>query len=463
MQSMHRCLLVALALIGACSSTAGSPTTVSAAPTSEVPATVTSTTVADQEYEVVSCSSPPVTFSALCQIYRLAQNWHVDRPVSAQELADLAVEGLATFETAETEAAPRTLFCAVPDDAFIAVCEQLARRVGDTGLPVAPAMEAATAAMSNFGLGPFSYYVPPAEAAAFRADGLVGGVGILLDATNAAGSKCLRIADSCPLEIVFVLEDNPGDEAGLVAGDLIIAVDGVPVDGRGFTDLASELAGDETGEVSITVQRQELTLPLVVRRGELDVPTVRIDRPAEGVAYLKIPDFEEDIPELVRGALAAILEPAANILVIDLRDNPGGYIHSAIEVASEFIDGGLVLTEITPDGPEEHFAEPGGTATGQRIVVMVNEGTASSAEILAGALRDRRDAVVVGTDTFGKDAVQIAFPLDNGGELYLAVARWVTPDGHGVGPNGLTPDHQVDWSTTSTLEEAVAAALEAAS
>ncbi|MGH8946105.1 MAG: S41 family peptidase [Acidimicrobiia bacterium] len=461
---MHRCLLVALALIGACSSTTGSATTESAAPTSEVPATTTtSTTEADQEYEVLGCSSPPVTFSALCQIYRLAQNRHVDRPVSTQDLAALALEGLATFETPETEAAPRTLFCAIPDDAFIALCDQLAWRVGETGLPVAPAMEAATAAMANLGLGPFSYYVPPAEAAAFRADGLVGGVGILLDATDAAGSKCIRIADSCPLEIVFVLEDNPGDEAGLVAGDLIITVDGVPVEGRGFTDIASELAGDETGEVSITVQRQGLTLPLIVQRGDLDVPTVEIARPAEGVAYLKIPDFEEDIPQLVRDALAAVLEPAADILVIDLRDNPGGYIHSAVEVASEFIDGGLVLTEIAPDGSEEHFAEPGVTATGQRLVVMVNEGTASAAEILAGALRDRRDAVVVGTDTFGKDAVQIAFPLNNGGELYLAVARWITPDGHGVGPNGLTPDHRLDWSATSTLEEAVAAALEAAS
>lgn len=459
---MHRCLFVALAMLTACSSGAV-PAGTEATSTTPTLATTTSTTAAAQDYELASCSSPPVTFSALCQIYRLAQNWHVDRPVSAEELADLALEGLTTFVTAETEAPPRTLFCAVPDDTFTALCDELARKVGEDGLPVGPAMEAAASSMANFGLGPFSYYVPPAEAEAFRADGLVGGVGILLDATDAAGSKCIRIADSCPLEIVFVLEDNPGDDAGLLAGDLIVAVEDVPTDGQSFTSVATDLAGDETGEVSITVQREGLTLPLVVQRADLKVPTVEIDTPIEGVGYIKIPDFEEDIPGLVQDALEALLESAPRTIVLDLRDNPGGYIHSAVEVASEFIDGGPVLTEVSPDGTEEHSAAPGGAATSQRLVIMVNEGTASSAEILAGALRDRRGAALVGAGTFGKDAVQIAFPLNNGGELYLAVARWITPDGHTVGPDGLTPDHQVDWSDTPTLEEAVAAAIEAAS
>lgn len=461
---MRRSLPLLLALLTACSpvSEPAAPTT-ETAPTTAVPAPTTTSTEAELEYEVLGCSSPPVTFSALCQVYRVTQRWHVDRPISAEVLADFALEGLARFETEETEPAPRTLFCALPDDAFLPLCDELARRVQESGLPVGPAMEAAVASMADFGLGPFSYYVAPSEAEAFRADGLVSGVGILLDATDAAGSKCIRIADSCPLRVVFVLEDNPGDEAGLVAGDVIVAVDGAPVEGRSFIALAGELAGDETGEVNITVQRENLTIPLVVHRDELEVPTVDVDLPLDGVAYLRIPDFEEDIPGLVNNALEAVLESEPGTIVIDLRDNPGGYVHSAVEVASVFIDGGVVLTETSPTGSEDHLAEAGGMATTQRLLVMVNEGTASSAEILAGALRDRRDAIVVGTDTFGKDAVQIAFPLNNGGELYLAVARWATPDGNGVGSRGLAPDREIDWSAIATTEEAVTAVIEAAS
>lgn len=451
-----------LAVVAACSPAPGAANTTEAASSSIVPATTTST-VPGLEYEVLGCSSPPVTFSALCQVYELTQRWHVDRPISAEDLAALAMEGLAGFDTDATEAAPRTVFCALPDEAFLPLCAELTRRVAESGLPVGPAMEAAVSSMANFGLGPFSYYLPPAEARAVRTDGLVGGVGILLDATDAAGSKCMRIAAPCPLRVVFVLEDNPGDEAGLLPGDVIVEVDGVPVEGRSFTGLAIELAGDETGDVVITVKRQDQTLPLLVRRRELDVPTVEVNVPFPGVAYLRIPDFEEDIPGLVHEALAAVMETEPGTIVVDLRDNPGGYVTSAVEVASEFIDEGLVLTKTSPEGSEEHYAEPGGLATTQRLLVMVNQGTASAAEILAGALRDRRGAVVVGTDTFGKDAVQIAFPLNNGGELHMAVARWTTPEGHGVGPKGLAPDRRVDWSTTTTVQEAVAATIEAAS
>ena len=462
---MQRCLPVLMAVLAACApAPQPAPTTIGTTPATTAPAAATtSSTQVALAYQAQSCSSPPVTFSALCEVYRLAQRWHVDRPINAEDLAALALEGLSEFQTDEIEPAPRTLFCALPDQAFLVVCDELARRVGESGMPVGPAVEAAVSSMANFGLGPFSYYVSPEEAEALRADGLVGGVGILLDATDAAGSKCIRIAASCPLRVVFVLENNPGDEAGLLAGDVIVAVNQIPVEGRSFIGVAAELAGDETGEVSITVQREDLTLPLVVQRGELEVPTVEVDVPLPGVAYLKIPDFEEDIPGLVRDALPAVLEARPGTIVIDLRDNPGGYIQSAVEVASEFIDGGVVLTETSPDGPHEHHAEPGGMATTQRLLVMVNEGTASSAEILAGALRDRRGAVVVGTVTFGKDALQIAFPLNNGGELYMAVARWTTPEGHGAGPNGLAPDRLIDWSATATVGEAVAAAVEATS
>lgn len=421
-------------------------------------------TTPTQAYQIQGCASPPVTFSPLCEIYELAQESHVDGPFPAGKLAALALEGLRQFSSEATEPAPRILFCAIPDPAFEELCAELARRVAESALPVGPAVEAAATAMANLGLGAYTYYVPPEEAEAFRANGLVRGLGILLDATDAAGSKCMRIAEACPLEVVFVLEENPGAEAGMRAGDHIVAVDGSPVEGRGFTALASELAGDETGTVAVTVQRGEETLALVVERSELEIPTVEVDVPFPSIAYLRIPDFEDDIPGLVHGALSAVIEARPEIIVVDLRDNPGGYIHSAVEVASEFIsDGVVVLEEWREGGTEEYEALPGGLATNQQLVVMVNGGTASAAEIFAGALRDRRGAIIVGTATFGKDAVQIPFGLNNGGELHVVVARWRTPTGQTVGTGGLVPDRWVEWAAAATLEDAVAAAVEAAS
>jgi carboxyl-terminal processing protease len=200
-----------------------------------------------------------------------------------------------------------------------------------------------------------------------------------------------------------------------------------------------------------------------IERAELVIPTVEAAIPRPDVGYVKIPDFESDIPELVAGALTDIVAESPATLIVDLRDNPGGYIDAIVDVADHFVDGGIVMVSDSGDEHLEYEATPGGIATGQRLVVLVNQGTASAAEILAGALRDRRGAELIGTDTYGKDAVQIPFDLRNGGEFSVAVARWSTPDGDTAGNGGLTPDREVDWPTGATTENIVDIALEAAS
>jgi carboxyl-terminal processing protease len=285
---------------------------------------------------------------------------------------------------------------------------------------------------------------------------VVGGLGILLDATDAAGSKCVLITAACPLEIVVVLEDNPGYAAGLLPGDRITAVDGEAVDGRGFVDTATRLAGDETGSVEVEVLRESDTLQLTIERAPLIVPTVEIDVPGPGIGYLRVPDFEADIPGLVRRGLTELLATPIDRLLLDLRDNPGGYIDSAIEVASEFIAEGVLVRTVGPDENRDYEAIAGGRATDLPITALVNGGTASAAEILAAALRDRRGAEIVGQPTFGKDAVQIAFDLDNGGEFNVAVARWLSPNGSTVAGTGIDPDRVAELpaslSTTQLAE-----------
>lgn len=409
-----------------------------------------------------NCVSPPVTFSPLCEIYELLETWYVDAPIDAEELAEVAVRGLRGFTTTATEEPPRTLFCAIPDPAFTPLCEELIDRVRDSQIPVGPAVEAAMSYMIDVGLDPFTYYLPPDQTGAFRLNGIVGGVGLLLDARDAAGSKCTEVTSPCHLEVVVVLEENPGAEAGLKVGDVITSVNSEPVEGRGFTSIVSDIAGDESGEVDLTVERDGAVIEFSIERREVTVPTVEYGLPFEDIGYVRIPDFELDVPALVSDSLAEISEGDPSLLVVDLRDNPGGYVDALLEIADEFVDGGTVMVSESSTESLEYPAAPGGLATEPGLLVLVNQGTASAAEILAGTLRDRREAVVLGTNTFGKDAVQIPFTLRNGGEFYVAVARWSTPNGTTVGDGGLTPDEQVTWPEAATVHEVVEIALEAA-
>jgi carboxyl-terminal processing protease len=377
-----------------------------------------------------------------------------------ENLARIATNAASEYRTVETEIPPRTFFCAIPDDAFMTLCDVLAERVRSENIPVGLAVESAVSSMVDLGLDPFTWYINPEQAKGFRLNGIVGGIGILLDATDAAGSKCTLITDACQLRIVFVLEDNPGFDAGLMPGDIITAVDGVSVDGKGFVDMASTISGDETGLVELSITRGGEAIDFAIERAELNFPNIEVDVPIDGVGYLRIPDFEFDIPRLVDDALDAILAAGPSTLVIDLRDNPGGRLDAVLLVASEFIASGVILSTEGPDQDFSYEALGGARATGQRLIVLVNEGTASAAEVLAGALQDQRNATVIGQPTFGKNAVQIPFELRNGGEFHVAIALWFTPDGRTVVDGGLVPDRIVDFPTQASIEDIVRFALE---
>ena len=409
--------------------------------------------------EVQGCGAPPVTFSTLCETIELLEEWHVDRPIDYTALAELATSAAAEFETEATEETQRTFFCAIPDEAFMTLCDTLLTRVRNERLPVAEAVEAAVTAMVDLGLDPFTWYIPPELAGGFRSDGLVGGVRILPDATDAAGSKCTRIEPVCPLHIVFVVEDNPGAEAGLMAGDVITAVDGETVNGLGFVEAATLIGGNETGEVTLSIERDGVSEEILVLRRELELPSASVELPIADVGYLRIPDFSISVPFIVDAAIGALVESAGTI-VIDLRDNPGGLVDAVVSVASQFIAEGPILNYQSPEGEFSYPASGGAPAVGPRLIVLVNEGTASAAEVLAGALRDSRGATVIGQPTYGKNALQIPFELRNGGEFHVAIARWTTPNGQSVADTGLIPDRIVDFPTEATIEELTRFAIE---
>lgn len=449
-----------LVLLMGCAGTALPSTTVT--PLLIDPPPTPSTTTPNQAVEIQTCSSPPITFGTLCEIYELLEDWHVDRPIDPSILAATALQGLEAFRTEKSEEPPRTLFCAIPHEEFVPICDELGRRITASHLPTRTAVEAAVAYMTDTGLDPFTYYLPPDQAGNFRLNGIVGGIGVLLDARDAAGSKCARITQICRLRIVTVLADNPGFDAGLLEGDVITHLDGTTVDDLGFASVVALIAGDETGVVELKIDRDGDLIDFNIERQELVVPTVEVGIPLDDVAYISIPDFESDITALVDQAISEVGDGAGTV-VVDLRDNPGGFIDTVVDVADRFVDGGTVMISEGPDEYLEYTVDPGGSLTSGRLIVLVNGGTASAGEILAGALRDRRGAVIVGTHTFGKDAVQIPFTLRNGGELFVAVARWSTPNGDTVRDGGLKPDRLVEWPNESSIEDIVRLALEAAS
>lgn len=422
----------------------------------------TTTTAPPLPVELQSCSAPPVTFSTLCETVELLDEWYVNRPVQFEELAAIALEAVVAFETDETEEPPRTLFCAIPDPSFEEMCHTLAERVDNENLPVGPAMESVVTSMIDIGLDPFTWYIPPELSKGLRSDGIIGGVGLLLDATDAAGSKCARIGPACPLKIVLVLEGNAGDEAGLMVGDIITSVDGENVDGKGFVNTATLIGGDETGVVELTIDRDGEMIDFSIERAAIQGPSLEVELPRPGVGYLRIPDFSASIPFVVRTAVDSLVANQVGTIVIDLRDNPGGLVNAVISVASEFISDGNIMATTGPDEEFDYPALGNARATSQRLIVLVNEGTASAAEILAGALNDRRNATVLGQNTFGKNAVQIPFELRNGGEFHVAIAHWTTPNGTSVVDGGLTPDRIVDFPAGLTIEELVDLALESA-
>ncbi|MFI9242130.1 S41 family peptidase [Streptomyces sp. NPDC053086] len=244
------------------------------------------------------------------------------------------------------------------------------------------------------------------------------------------------------IEVTKVQPGSPAADAGIRTGDRLRSVDGRAVDGRPVTEVIALLRGDAEDApagttVTLGLERGTRAWSETLRRARLSTDSVTVRRLPDGVTVLKVAAFTKGSAAAVRAALRAA--PADGRTVLDLRGNSGGLVTEAVHTASAFLDGGLVATYDVDGAQRALHAAPGGDTT-RPLVVLVDGGTMSAAELLTGALQDRGRAVVIGSRTFGKGSVQMPTKLPDGSVAELTVGHYRTPSGHTVDGRGITPD-----------------------
>lgn len=285
---------------------------------------------------------------------------------------------------------------------------------------------------------PYTVFVEPQprEIEADRLRGSFGGIGATLEQT-AAGF------------VLQPLPEQPAAAAGIQAGDLLLRVDDQSITMTMTTDEVIALVRGPVGtEVSIGVRRASVAeeLSFTIKRAEIYTPSVEWrlldDNPATAtVAYIRQTIFSERSAAEMREALAALAKAGADRYVLDLRGNPGGLVDAAVEIADMWLDDGLILIERHADDSEKRFSAQVGSVAGMApLIVIVDGGTASASEIVAGALQDHGRAKLIGEKTYGKGSVQLVYELTDHSSLHVTNAQWFTPNQHEITGRGLTPD-----------------------
>jgi carboxyl-terminal processing protease len=256
------------------------------------------------------------------------------------------------------------------------------------------------------------------------------------------------------LTIISPMPGSPAEQAGLKPKDQIIAIDGQDMTGIDGEAARQRVLGPKGSEVRLTVLRTGVDQPLevTVKRAAVVAPTVRSEMRDNGIAYIQLYTFGDTTAADLQKHLEKLLAEKPQGLILDLRYNPGGYLDAAIEVASQFIGDGVVMYEEYGDGRRQVFnAKSGGTATSIPMIVLINEGSASASEIVAGAVQDRKRGYLVGKTSFGKGSVQTITNLDNEeGAVRVTIAHWLTPNGRQIHKIGLQPDFPVDLTNADS-------------
>ena len=447
---------VACTADGSATSTTGPATTTSTradTTTSSANAPET-TTVDDRELQIVGCEEAGEDIAIVCEAYDLILEKYVD-DVDPSTLAEAAKLGLRELDGADSE---ELLVCATPIDSFSSVCDTAAEEADDS----AEAAEAIVAGLATFGLDANSAYLDAETLDLLQEEqqGQIQGIGALVspeDETIPGEDKqCGVVSETCQIVIVSTISGAPAEDAGLMRDDVLVAVDGEPILGWTVDEVTAAVRGPSGTDVTLTIMRGEELLDVTITRDAVVIPVVETET-IEEVGYVALANFGGNAASQFEQAVFDRLSDGVGELVIDLRNNPGGFLTTAIDVTSVFLEDGDVVVTEEPD-ESTTYSVNGDAIVPEDIAVsvVVNRGSASASEVVAAVLQERGRARVVGENTFGKNTVQQRFSLSNDGALKLTIARWLTPGGLDFGGTGVEPDVELDVNGL-TPEELVAA------
>lgn len=286
---------------------------------------------------------------------------------------------------------------------------------------------------------PHTVFLTAEQANVFHEDleGEFGGIGVTVNMT-----------EDGYLQVVKLIPGAPAEQSNLKPGDLILEVDGKSIQGLDLAQAISLIRGPKGTRVQLLVKHPEGdTEEITITRAIVEIPTVESRMLDHDIAYLRLWEFNARATALVRESLKELLAKNPKGLVLDLRGNPGGYLHIVVQIASEFIPEGVVVIERSSAGQEvSHSASGLGVATQIPLAVLVDGSSASAAEILAGAIQDHKRGVLIGERTFGKGSVQITERLSDQSALQVTIRRWYTPANRAIEGQGLVPDIEVEFT-----------------
>jgi carboxyl-terminal processing protease len=288
---------------------------------------------------------------------------------------------------------------------------------------------------------PYSVFFPPKEAKYFNSEiqGSFEGVGMEIGMTDNI------------LTVVAPLKNTPAEKAGIKAGDKIITIDDTPTANLTVDESVNLIRGKGGTPVKLTIVREKEKEPIEIDviRGTIEIPTINTIARDDGVFVIELYSFSATSPSLFKDALREFIKSGDNKLVLDLRNNPGGFLEAAVDMASWFLPAGkVVVREDSRSGEEKVYRSKGYNIFNKNLkfVILINQGSASASEILAGALSEYGKATLIGEKSFGKGSVQELVPITKNTSLKITVAKWFTPNKVSISKNGLTPDIKIEYT-----------------
>lgn len=289
---------------------------------------------------------------------------------------------------------------------------------------------------------PHSNYLSPKmyQSLKEQTQGSFAGIGVVMGMDNNKNIK-----------IVAVMEDSPGQKAGLAEGDQIIAVDGTPVTEMAFDEVATHVRGEPGTDVVLTIMRDGAQQNYTITRDNIKLKTVGHEMLDNNIGYIQIVSFSEDTAQEFMDAYTDLQNQGMQGLVLDLRNNPGGLLGACVDIAKNLVPKGDIVSIVDKDGNKEVYSSDLEQVQ-YPVAVLINKNSASASEILSGAIQDTKSGVIIGETSYGKGSVQTILPMMDDDAVKLTIAKYYTPSGRSIDGVGITPDIEVKLDEGSTVD-----------